>query len=114
MADTLSLTFAALADPTRRAILARLAIGEASVGELAEPFDMTVRAVSKHVGVLEKAGLVERGRDAQRRPSRLRLAPLQQVNDWLDAYRRLWEGRLDRIDDVLARIRKGTLDDPRS
>src|SRR5688572_23531164 len=101
MADSLSLTFAALADPTRRAILARLALGEASVAELAEPFDMTVRAVSKHVGVLEKAGLVARGRDAQRRPSRLQLAPLQDVNEWLAEYRRLWEGRLDRIDGVL-------------
>ncbi len=114
MADGLSLTFAALADPTRRAILARLAGGEASVGELAEPFEMTVRAVSKHIGVLEKAGLVVRGRDAQRRPSRLRLAPLQQVNDWLAEYRRLWEGRFDRIDGVIDRIKKGKLDDPRS
>jgi DNA-binding transcriptional ArsR family regulator len=114
MADSLSLTFAALADPTRRAILARLALGEASVAELAAPFDITVRAVSKHVGVLEKAGLVARGRDAQRRPSRLQLAPLQDVNEWLAEYRRLWEGRLDRIDGVLDQIKKGKLDDPRS
>jgi DNA-binding transcriptional ArsR family regulator len=85
----------ALADPTRRAVLARLALGEASVAELAKPFNMTVRAVSKHIGVLEKAGLVSRGRDAQRRPSRLQLAPLRAVNDWLEPYRRLWEGRFD-------------------
>ncbi|MDQ2878494.1 MAG: metalloregulator ArsR/SmtB family transcription factor [Pseudomonadota bacterium] len=114
MADQLSTTLAALADPTRRAILARLACGEASVNDLAAPFDIGVRAVSKHVGVLEKAGLVSRGRDAQRRPSRLQLAPLQQVNDWLEAYRRLWEGRFDNIEDVIAQIKKGTLDDPRS
>ncbi|SDR57058.1 transcriptional regulator, ArsR family [Rhizobiales bacterium GAS191] len=113
MADNLSNTFAALADPTRRAILARLALGDASVGELATPFDMTVRAVSKHIGVLEKAGLVSRERDAQRRPSRLRLAPLEEVNDWLEAYRRLWEGRFARIDGVLDKIKEGKLDDPR-
>lgn len=113
MADRLTRTFAALADPTRRAVLARLALGEASVSELAKPFNMTVRAVSKHIGVLEKAGLVSRSRDAQRRPSRLRLAPLRAVNDWLEDYRRLWEGRFDNIEMVLDRIRQGTLDDPR-
>lgn len=113
MIDSLSSTFAALADPTRRAILARLALGDASVGELATPFDMTVRAVSKHIGVLERAGLVSRERDAQRRPSRLRLAPLEEVSDWLDAYRRLWEDRFDRIDGVIDQIKKGKLDDPR-
>lgn len=113
MADQLSATFAALADPTRRAVLARLAEGEASVTELAKPFRMTVRAVSKHVGVLEKAGLIARGRDAQRRPSRLRLAPLVAVDDWLAAYRRLWEGRFDNIEKVIGDIRKGKLDAPR-
>ena len=113
MSDRLSTTFAALADPTRRAVLARLAAGEASVAELAKPFKMTVRAVSKHVGVLEKAGLVSRRRDAQRRPSRLRLVPLREVNDWLDSYRRLWEGRFDNIQMVLDQIKKGVLRDPR-
>jgi DNA-binding transcriptional ArsR family regulator len=102
--DPLSATLAALADPTRRAILSRLALGEASVGELAEPFDMTVRAVSKHVGVLERAGLVSRGRDAQRRPSRIQAEPLREVDAWLDAYRALWNGRLDRIDDLLTKL----------
>ncbi len=113
MADRLSATFAALADPTRRAVLARLAQGEASVAELAEPFRMTVRAVSKHIGVLEKAGLISRGRDGQRRPSRLRLAPLAAVDDWLAAYRKLWEGRFDNIEKVIGDIRKGKLDAPR-
>lgn len=111
--DDLSNTFAALADPTRRAILARLSEGEASVSELAEPFALTVRAISKHVGVLERAGLVSRSSDAQRRPSRLRLEPLKQVDDWLDAYRRLWEGRFDRVEEVLKKIKEGKLDDPR-
>ena len=113
MTDKLSTTLAALADPTRRAVLARLALGEASVSELAKPFKITVRAVSKHIGVLEKAGLVSRGRDAQRRPSRIRLAPLRAVSDWLEDYRRLWEGRLDNIETVLDQIKKGKLDDPR-
>ena len=113
MPDKLSTTLAALADPTRRAVLARLALGEASVSELAKPFKITVRAVSKHIGVLEKAGLVSRGRDAQRRPSRIRLAPLRAVSDWLEDYRRLWEGRLDNIETVLDQIKKGKLDDPR-
>ena len=94
-------TFAALADPTRRAILARLTLGDASVAELAEPFDMSVRAVSLHVSVLEKAGLVSRSKDAQRRPSRLELAPLREVDAWLESYRKLWEGRFDRMADVL-------------
>ena len=111
--DRLSITLGALADPTRRAILARLALGEASVAELAMPFEMSVRGVSKHVGVLQRAGLVARGREAQRRPSRLQLAPLQEVSAWLEDYRRLWEGRFDRVEDVLDRIRKGELDDPR-
>jgi DNA-binding transcriptional ArsR family regulator len=113
MQDRLSQTLAALADPTRRAILFQLSRGDASVGELAKPFDMTSQAVSKHVGVLERAGLVSRRRDAQRNVSRLELAPLQEVDDWLAAYRRLWEARLDNIADVIARIQKGDLDDPR-
>jgi DNA-binding transcriptional ArsR family regulator len=113
MTDHLTTTLAALADPTRRAVLARLALGEASVAELAKPFNMTVRAVSKHISVLEKASLVSRGRDAQRRPSQLRLAPLRAVDDWLEAYRRLWEGRFDNIETVLDQIKRGTLDDPR-
>lgn len=99
--QNLDRTFAALADPTRRAILARLALGEASVAELAEPFDISVRAVSLHIAVLEKAGLVSRSRDAQRRPSKLELAQLREVDDWLESYRRLWEGRFDRMADVL-------------
>lgn len=97
----LNQTFAALADPTRRAILARLAMGEASVAELAEPFDMSVRAVSLHVSVLTKAGLVTRRREAQRRPSKLELAPLREVDAWLESYRKLWEGRFDRMETVL-------------
>jgi DNA-binding transcriptional ArsR family regulator len=113
-ADPLSLTFSALADPTRRAILARLIEGGASVAELAQPFEMSVRAVSKHIRVLERAGLVTRERAAQRRPSRLHLTPLREVDDWLSTYRRLWQGRLDNVADVLTRIKKGELDDPRS
>ena len=100
--DQLSATFAALADPTRRAILARLLTGEASVAELAAPFEMTTRAVSKHVGVLEAAGLVMRGRDAQRRPSRIRAEPLADIDAWLQGYRRLWDQRFDRLAEYLA------------
>jgi DNA-binding transcriptional ArsR family regulator len=111
--DRLSQTLGALADPTRRAILARLARGTASVTELAQPFHMTPQAVSKHVAVLERAGLVSRRRDAQRRLSRLELAPLKEVDKWLDAYRRHWGSRLDNIAKVLDRIKKGDLDDPR-
>ena len=96
-------TFAALADPTRRAILARLLDGEASVAELAQPFALTVRAVSKHVGVLEKAGLVSRSRAAQRHLSRIELKPLRDIDRWLDDYRKLWEGRFDRMEDLLRR-----------
>lgn len=103
-ADSLTTTFSALADPTRRAILARLARGDASVAELAVPFEISVRAVSKHVAVLERAGLVVRGRNAQARPSRLQLAPLREVDDWLKSYRALWEQRFDRMEDVLRRI----------
>jgi DNA-binding transcriptional ArsR family regulator len=100
-ADQLSATFAALADPTRRAILARLADSEATVNELAEPFPITVQAVSKHLRVLERAGLIERGRTAQLRPSRLRGAALKDAADWLESYRRFWEGGFDRLDQRL-------------
>ena len=95
--DQLSLTFAALADPTRRAILARLADGERTVNELAEPFDMSVQAVSKHLKVLERAGLIKRGRQAQWRPSRLEVAPLDEANDWLARYRDIANDRFDRL-----------------
>jgi len=95
--DHLSLTFGALADPTRRAILERLLSGDASVGELAQPFRMTTRAVSKHLAVLEAAGLVTRARDAQRRPSRIRLDPLVGVDEWLQLYRQQWTGRFQRL-----------------
>ena len=103
--DNLSLTFAALADSTRRAILAELALGERSVTELAAPFDMSLPAVSKHLGVLERAGLIVRGREAQWRPCRLEAAPIKAVSEWADRYRALWEGRLDRLDDYLARMK---------
>ena len=106
--DRLSLTLTALADPTRRAILARLAEGEASVGELAEPFDMSLPAISRHLKVLERAGLIVRGRDAQRRPSRLDPRPLDELDDWLATYRRLWEERFDRLDDYLAKVQQST------
>lgn len=99
--DRLSATFAALADPTRRAILARLALGETSVSKLAEPFDMSLPAVSKHLKVLERAGLITRGRDAQMRPCRIEAKALQEADAWLEEYRRLWEERLDRLDDYL-------------
>jgi DNA-binding transcriptional ArsR family regulator len=102
--DRLSATFSALADPTRRAILARLALGETSVTELAEPFAMTLPAVSKHLKVLERAGLITRGREAQWRPCRIEPGALKGVDDWLEEYRRLWEERLDRLDDYLQRI----------
>jgi DNA-binding transcriptional ArsR family regulator len=110
-ADPLSLAFGALADPTRRAILSRLALGEASVAELAKPFSMSVRAVSKHIRVLERANLVVRGRDAQRRPSRIQAAPLRDAYAWLENYRRLWEGRFDRMDALLETIQNGDSDD---
>jgi len=98
MTDQLSATFAALADPTRRAILARLASGECSVTELAEPFDMTMPAVSKHLRVLERAGLIARGRTAQWRPCRIEAGPLKQVAEWTDQYRRIWETRFDNLE----------------
>jgi DNA-binding transcriptional ArsR family regulator len=106
VADRLSSTFAALADPTRRAILDRLSEGEATVNELAEPFPITVQAVSKHLKVLEGAGLVSRGRSAQLRPSRLRGDALGEAADWLAGYRRFWEERFDRLDDRLRVIQE--------
>jgi DNA-binding transcriptional ArsR family regulator len=99
--DQLSRTFAALADPTRREILARLAEGEATVTELAEPLPITWQAVSKHLGVLERAGLIERGRVAQLRPSRLHAAPLEEAVQWLERYRKFWDGSFDRLDERL-------------
>jgi DNA-binding transcriptional ArsR family regulator len=104
MSDPLSLTFAALSDPTRRAILARLALGETSVTELAEPFQMSMPAVSKHLKVLERAGLITRGREAQWRPCRLEGAPLKEIAQWVEDYRRFWEQSFDRLDDYLQRI----------
>src|SRR6476646_11646592 len=104
--DQLSTTFAALADATRRAILARLISGECSVTELARPFDMSLPAVSKHLHVLERAGLISRGREAQWRPCRLEAGPLKQVADWTEQYRRIWEGRLDRLDDYLQELKQ--------
>ena len=105
MTDHLSTTFAALADPTRRAILARLASGECSVTELAEPFEMSMPAVSKHLRVLERAGLIARGREAQWRPCRLEPAPLKDVADWLERYRAMWEARFDRLDTYLQELK---------
>lgn len=102
--DPLSTTFAALADPTRRAILGRLASGECSVTALAEPFEMSLPAVSKHLRVLERAGLIARGRDAQWRPCRIEAGPLKEVADWAERYRHIWEGRLDRLDTYLRQI----------
>lgn len=103
--DRLSSTFSALADPTRRAILARLATGEASVTELAEPFEMSMPAISKHLKVLERAGLIARGREAQWRPCRLEAAPLKDVARWIEHYRRFWEQSLDRLDDYLRTLK---------
>jgi DNA-binding transcriptional ArsR family regulator len=101
----LDATFAALADPTRRAILARLASGQASVTELAKPFAMSQPAISKHLKVLERAGLISRGRDAQRRPRRIEAKPLAEVTEWLDGYRRFWEGSFQRLDDLLGELK---------
>jgi DNA-binding transcriptional ArsR family regulator len=103
-ADRLSTTFAALADPTRRAILARLTLGERSVSELAEPFDMSLPAVSKHLKVLERAGLIARGREAQWRPCRLEATPLQDIDAWLERYRLFWEQSFDRLDQYLVKL----------
>ncbi len=108
--DQLTSTFAALADPTRRAILARLAEGEATVNELAAPFPISVQAVSKHLKVLERAGLIARGRSAQLRPSRLQGEALKEAADWLADYRGFWEDRFDRLDEHLRRIQKGPTD----
>ena len=104
MQDRLSATFAALADPTRRAILTRLALGETSVSELATPFEMSLPAVSKHLKVLEHAGLIARSREAQWRPCRIEPRALKDVDDWLDRYRRFWEERFDRLDDYLKEL----------
>jgi DNA-binding transcriptional ArsR family regulator len=104
--DQLSETFAALADPTRRAILARLASGEASVTELAEPFEMSMPAISKHLKVLERAGLIGRGREAQWRPCRLEAAPLKDVASWVEHYRRFWEQSFDRLEEYLRELKK--------
>ncbi|HSU06833.1 MAG TPA: metalloregulator ArsR/SmtB family transcription factor [Acetobacteraceae bacterium] len=111
-ADRLSVIFAALADPTRRAILARLSAGEASVTELSRPFDMSLPAISKHLKVLEHAGLIARGREAQWRPCRLEAAPLRPAADWLEQYRRHWEQSFDRLDDYLQNLQtKGKRND---
>jgi DNA-binding transcriptional ArsR family regulator len=104
--EHLNATFAALADPTRRAILARLASGETSVSELAEPFAMSMPAISKHLKVLQRAGLIERGREAQWRPCRLAPAPLKDASDWLESYRRFWEESFDRLEDYLRELQK--------
>ncbi len=105
-ADPLSATFAALADPTRRAILGRLASGEASVTQLAAPFEMSMPAVSKHLKVLERAGLIARGREAQWRPCRLEAGPLKEAADWVEEYRRVWEQSFDRLDEYLRELKK--------
>jgi len=104
--DPLTATFAALADPTRRAILARLASGQASVTDLAQPFDMSLPAVSKHLKVLERAGLIARERKAQWRPCRIEAAPLQDVSDWVEEYREIWEQRLDRLGEYLRELQE--------
>jgi DNA-binding transcriptional ArsR family regulator len=109
ISDRLDATFAALADPTRRAILARLAAGEASVNELAAPFNMTQPAISKHLRVLERAGLISTGREAQRRPRRLEAAPLAQATKWLENYRKFWEERFHRLDALLVDLQKADL-----
>jgi DNA-binding transcriptional ArsR family regulator len=109
--EQLDATFAALADPTRRAILARLASGQASVTELAQPFAMTQPAISKHLKVLERAGLISRGRDKQRRPCRLETNRLAEANDWLENYRQFWEGSFERLDSVLEELK---LDEPKA
>jgi|SRR6202158_2516148 DNA-binding transcriptional ArsR family regulator len=106
MSPDLNITFAALADPTRRAILARLASGEASVTELAEPFEMSLPAISKHLKVLERAGLIARGREAQWRPCRLAAGPLKDAADWLDHYRRFWDESFDRLEEYLRELQK--------
>ena len=111
--DHLSTTFSALADPTRRAILQRLTAGEATVNELAEPFEISLPAISRHLKVLEKAGLITRSRTAQWRPCRLEAEPLEEVADWVAHYRQFWEDRLDRLDDHLREMQKGNSNDRR-
>jgi DNA-binding transcriptional ArsR family regulator len=111
MQDPLSTTLSALADPTRRAILARLSQGEATVNELAAPFDITLPAISRHLKVLETAGLISRSREAQWRPCRLQAVPLKAVDDWLERYRRFWDESFDKMGDYLAQITKGKPDD---
>jgi DNA-binding transcriptional ArsR family regulator len=113
MSDEISSTFAALADPTRRAILARLALGETSVTELAAPFEMSMPAISRHLKVLEKAGLISRGREAQWRPCKLKAEPLRQAADWLEEYRQFWEESFDRLDLYLKKLQKKEKDDAR-
>jgi DNA-binding transcriptional ArsR family regulator len=103
--DRLDATFAALADPTRRAILARLATGEATVNELAEPFQMSQPAISKHLKVLERAGLISRGREAQRRPARMEARPLNEATEWIERYRQIWERNYQRLDDLLEELK---------
>ncbi|MEP6850047.1 MAG: metalloregulator ArsR/SmtB family transcription factor [Acidobacteriota bacterium] len=103
----LDATFAALADPTRRAILARLASGEASVNDLAKPFKMSQPAISKHLRVLERAGLVSRGRDAQRRPRKIEAQPLAEASEWLEKYRQFWESQFERLDELLKELKLG-------
>jgi DNA-binding transcriptional ArsR family regulator len=114
MHGQLSSTFAALADPTRRAILARLALGETSVTELAKPFEMSMPAVSKHLKVLERAGLIARGREAQSRPCRLEPGPLKEAASWIEEYRRFWEQSLDRLEDYLRKMKPTTTKGPRA
>lgn len=109
--DPLSQTLSALADPTRRAILARLSQGEATVNELAQPFSISLPAISRHLKVLESAGLISRGREAQWRPCKLEAEPLREVDGWIERYRRFWEGSFDKMDDYLKQITKGGMDD---
>jgi DNA-binding transcriptional ArsR family regulator len=114
LSDHLTTTYAALADPTRRAILARLAVGEATVGELAEPFTMSLPAVSKHLKVLKRAGLITRGRKAQWRPCRIEAGPLKDAAEWLEHYRRFWDDSFDRLDEYLGQLQSGERKDSNS
>ena len=111
--DPLTATFSALADPTRRAILARLATGEATVTDLAEPFDISLPAISRHLKVLEAAGLISRGRDAQWRPCRIETGPIEAIDGWVGRYRKLWDKNFDRMDAYLAELQKGNADGPK-
>ena len=114
MTDQLSLTLSALADPTRRGILAQLAQGDATVGELAAPYDMSLAAVSKHLKVLEKAGLISRGKEAQWRPCRLEAEPLRELAGWVENYRHFWDQSLDRLEDYLEALQRGDPDAPKN